>query len=84
VRELYDLCRKDQLFEARRVQEDIAALRQLVKRAGAASLKSALRAMGRDCGPVRPPLLPVGEVESGQLAERLAAMAALRAEPRGW
>jgi 4-hydroxy-tetrahydrodipicolinate synthase len=84
VRELYDLCRKDQLFEARKVQEDIAALRQLVKRAGAASLKSALRAMGRDCGPVRLPLLPVGEVESGQLAERLAAMAYLRAEPRGW
>jgi len=43
-----------------------------------------LRAMGRDCGPVRMPLLPVGEVESGQLAERLAAMASLRAEPRGW
>jgi len=84
VRELYDLCRKDQLFEARKVQEDIAALRQLVKKAGAASLKAALRAMGRDCGPVRMPLLPVGEVESGQLAERLAAMASLRAEPRGW
>jgi hypothetical protein len=43
-----------------------------------------LRAMGRDCGPVRLPLLPVGEVESGQLAERLAAMAYLRAEPRDW
>jgi 4-hydroxy-tetrahydrodipicolinate synthase len=84
VRELYDLCRQDQLFEARKVQEDIAALRQLVKKAGAASLKAALRAMGRDCGPVRMPLLPVGEVESGQLAERLAAMASLRAEPRGW
>jgi 4-hydroxy-tetrahydrodipicolinate synthase len=84
VRELYDLCRKDRLFEARKVQEEIAALRQLVKKAGAASLKAALRAMERDCGEVRPPLRPVGEVEYGALAERLGALAALRAEPRGW
>ena len=84
VRSLYDLCRKDRLFEARQVQEEVAALRQLVKKAGAASLKAALRAMGRDCGEVRPPLLPVGEVEYGALAERLGGLAALRAEPRGW
>jgi len=84
VRELYDLCRNDRLFEARKVQEEIAALRQLVKKAGAASLKAALRAMGRDCGEVRPPLRPVGEVEYGALAERLGTLAALRAEPRGW
>jgi 4-hydroxy-tetrahydrodipicolinate synthase len=84
VRELYDLCRKDRLFEARKVQEEIAALRQLVKKAGAANLKAALRAMGRDCGEVRPPLRPLGEVEYGALAERLDTLAALRAEPRGW
>lgn len=84
VRSLYDLCRKDRLFEARKVQEEIAELRQLVKKAGAASLKAALRAMGRDCGEVRPPLRPVAEVEYGALAERLSALAALRAEPRGW
>jgi len=84
VRELYDLCRNDRLFEARKVQEEIAALRQLVKKAGAASLKAALRAMGRDCGEVRPPLRPVGEEEYGRLSEALAAMPALRMEPRGW
>jgi dihydrodipicolinate synthase/N-acetylneuraminate lyase len=84
VRELYDLCRNDRLFEARKVQEEIAALRQLVKKAGAASLKAALRSMGRDCGEVRPPLRPVGEIEYGALAERLGALAMLRAEPRGW
>jgi 4-hydroxy-tetrahydrodipicolinate synthase len=84
VRELYVLCRKDRLFEARKVQEEIAALRQLVKKAGAASLKAALRAMGRDCGEVRPPLRPVGEVEYGALAEQLGALAILSAEPRGW
>ena len=84
VRGLYDLCRKDQLFEARAPQEEVAALRQLVKKAGAASLKAGLRAMGRDCGEVRPPLRPLGEVERGQLAEALGAFAALRAEPKGW
>ena len=84
MRELYELCRKDRLFEARKVQEEIAALRQLVKKAGAASLKAALRAMGRDCGEVRPPLRPVGEEEYGRLSEALAAMPALRMEPRGW
>jgi hypothetical protein len=40
--------------------------------------------MGRDCGEVRPPLRPLGEVEYGALAERVDAMATLRAEPRGW
>ncbi|MBI3042130.1 MAG: dihydrodipicolinate synthase family protein [Betaproteobacteria bacterium] len=84
VRQLYDLCRQDRLFEARAVQEDAAALRQLVKKDGAARLKAALRAMGRDCGEPRPPLRPLGEVEQGALAETLGTLAFLRAEPRGW
>jgi 4-hydroxy-tetrahydrodipicolinate synthase len=84
VRRLYDLCRKDQLFEARAAQEEVAALRQIVKKAGAASLKAALRAMGRDCGEPRPPLRPMGEIERGQLTDALGAMPALRAEPKGW
>ena len=84
VRSLYDLCRKDQLFEARGVQEEIAAVLQLLKKAGAAGLKAALRALGRDCGDVRPPLRPLGEEELGRLSEALAAMPALRMEPRGW
>jgi 4-hydroxy-tetrahydrodipicolinate synthase len=84
VRRLYDLCRKDQLFEARGVQEEIAALLQLAGKAGAAGLKAALRALGRDCGEVRPALRPLGEVEYGALAERLGRLALLSAEPRGW
>jgi 4-hydroxy-tetrahydrodipicolinate synthase len=84
VRHLYDLCRKDRLFEARGAQEEIAALLQLVKKAGAAGVKAALRAMGRDCGEVRPPLRGLGEEESGRLSEALAAIPALRMEPRGW
>jgi 4-hydroxy-tetrahydrodipicolinate synthase len=84
VRRLHDLCAGDQLFEARGVQEEIAGLRQLLKGSGAAGLKAALRALGRDCGDVRTPLCPLGEVESGALAERLEGLALLRAEPRGW
>jgi 4-hydroxy-tetrahydrodipicolinate synthase len=84
VRNLYDLCRKDHLFEARGMQEEIAALLQHLKGSGAAGLKAALRALGRDCGDVRPPLRPLGEVEYAALAERLGGLALLRAEPRGW
>jgi dihydrodipicolinate synthase/N-acetylneuraminate lyase len=84
VRNLYDVCRTDKLFEARGVQEEIAALLQILKKAGAAGLKAALRVMGRDCGEVRPPLRALGEEEFGRLSEALAAMPALRSEPRGW
>ena len=84
VRQLYDCCRQERYGDGRTSQEAIAALRQLVKKDGVASLKGALRAMGRDCGEPRPPLRPMGEVEYGALAERLGALAALRAEPKGW
>ena len=56
VRRLYDICRTEKYFDARPAQEDLAALRQIVKRAGAGGLKGALRAMGRECGQPRPPL----------------------------
>jgi 4-hydroxy-tetrahydrodipicolinate synthase len=84
LRSLFEHCRNDRLFEARGIQEEIAALLQLVRRAGVAGLKAALRAMGRECGDVRPPLRPLGEEESGRLSEALAATAILRTEPRGW
>jgi len=84
VRRLYDVCRTERYFEARAAQEQIAALRQAVKRAGFAGLKSALRAMGRDCGDPRPPHDVLREVDHGALADGLNAMPALEAEPRGW
>ena len=83
TRRLYDLCRKEQYGAALGMQGDIAALRQLVK-AGVGSLKAAVRAMGRDCGEPRPPLMGLGEIECGKLAEKLGALPALRSEPRGW
>jgi dihydrodipicolinate synthase/N-acetylneuraminate lyase len=84
ARRLYDACREEKYFEARQTQNKIADLYQLVKGAGFPGLKSAMRAMGRDCGDPRPPHDVLREVDHGRLAERVAAMSALRAEPRGW
>ena len=84
ARELYDICRREKYKDARKAQEDLAALRQIVKRAGAGGLKGAMRAMGRDCGEPRPPLQALGAGGYKTLAAELTAMAVLRAEPRGW
>jgi 4-hydroxy-tetrahydrodipicolinate synthase len=84
VRQVYDLCSKQQFAQARKPQEDIAALHHIVRMAGCAGLKGAMRAMGRDCGEPRPPVRALGEIESGKLAQQIAAMDFLRAEPRGW
>ncbi len=84
VRQLYDICRTEKYFDARQAQEDLAALRQIVKRAGAGGLKGALRAMGRDCGQPRPPLDALSAGGYDKLAAELGALAVLRAEPRGW
>jgi dihydrodipicolinate synthase/N-acetylneuraminate lyase len=84
ARQIYDLCAKQKFTEARKPQEDMAALHHLLKLAGFAGLKGALRAMGRECGAPRPPARALGEVEAGRLAEQIGAMAFLRAEPRGW
>jgi 4-hydroxy-tetrahydrodipicolinate synthase len=84
VRRLYELCRDEKLFAARPVQEEVAALRQLLKSGGPAALKAALRLMDRACGEPRPPLLPLDRGASDRLAAALAAVPALREEPRGW
>ncbi|MFL5065444.1 MAG: hypothetical protein ACJ8ED_12390, partial [Xanthobacteraceae bacterium] len=80
----YELCRDQKFFAARPVQEAAAALRQLIKSRGPAGLKAALRIMGRDCGEPRPPLLPLDGSLYEKLAAELAALPALRDEPRGW
>jgi 4-hydroxy-tetrahydrodipicolinate synthase len=84
VRRLFDLCRAQNFSEARAPQEDIAALRQILKAGGAAALKAAARAMGRDCGEPRPPLLPLLTAAEKTLAAQIAALPALAQEPRGW
>jgi 4-hydroxy-tetrahydrodipicolinate synthase len=82
--QLYELCRSGKYFEARPVQEDIAALRQVLKPGGIASLKAALRVMRRDCGDPRPPLRPLEEQQAHTLAHALGATTWLQAEPQGW
>jgi 4-hydroxy-tetrahydrodipicolinate synthase len=81
---LFGLCRQQKLFEARALQEDVAALHQIIKPGGIAALKAAARAMGRDCGIPRAPLLPLGVEAEKQLAVQLESLPALSAEPRGW
>ena len=84
VRQLFDLCRQQKLFEARTVQEEIAALRQILKPGGIAALKVAARGLGRDYGNPRPPLLPLDAVAERKLLAAIEALAALAAEPRDW
>jgi 4-hydroxy-tetrahydrodipicolinate synthase len=84
MRELFDLCRQQKLFEARALQEQAAALRQFVKPGGVAALKVAARAMGRDYGNTRPPLLPLDTAAEKKLLAAMAALSALADEPRGW
>jgi 4-hydroxy-tetrahydrodipicolinate synthase len=85
VKQVYDLCAKEDFIEARKGQENLAALRQLVKHPRLETgLKAALRALGRDCGQPRPPSKPLGEVEHGKVSEAIAGMAFLQGEPRGW
>jgi len=83
VGRLFDLCRVQNFFGARATQEEIAALRQATK-SGPAALKAAMRVVGRDCGNPRPPLLPLAAEAGEALAAALAALPALRDEPRGW
>ena len=84
MRRLFDLCRGQNLFEARAPQEEAAALRQIVKPGGVAALKAAARLMGRDCGEPRPPLLPLDPAAAKQLAAALAGIPAIATEPHGW
>lgn len=84
IRRLFDLCHAQNLFEARAVQEDVAALRQILKSGGVAALKAAARAMGRACGDPRPPLLPLAGADEKKLLAAIEALPALTTEPRGW
>jgi 4-hydroxy-tetrahydrodipicolinate synthase len=84
IRNLFEACRAEKLFEARAAQEDVAALRQATKPGGAPTLKAALRLMGRDCGEPRPPLMPLDAAAAQALADALGRIRPMAAEPRGW
>ena len=84
VRRLFVLCQQQELFEARAVQEELAALRQIVKPGGVAALKAAARAMGRDCGQPRPPLVPLDAAAEEALVAAITALPTIGSEPRGF
>lgn len=82
VRSMFDDCVADRLFEARKAQEDVAALRHVLKPYGVAGLKAASMIMGRDCGLPRPPLEPIDGSVADKLATDIGAL--LADEPNGW
>jgi 4-hydroxy-tetrahydrodipicolinate synthase len=84
MRRLFDLCRAQKFFEARQPQEHASALRETVKHGGVAALKAAARAMGRDCGHPRAPLIPLGAPAEAALATQVKALPAIADEPQGW
>lgn len=84
VKHMYDDCAKDRLFEARAAQEDVAALRQLLKAGGVSAIKSAMRAMGRNAGNPRPPLQALASESEANLKQTMSAIPAIAAEKRGW
>jgi 4-hydroxy-tetrahydrodipicolinate synthase len=84
MRKLYDACRADHLFEARKVQEAVAELYQIVKTGGVAALKAASSAMNRDLGSPRPPLSRLGESETRNLTAQILRAIPSETEPRGW
>lgn len=84
VRRLYELCRQEAYGAARPPQESFAALYQAIKPGGVAGVKAAMKQMGRDVGAPRTPVPALDEAQSKTLAGALAAIEALRDEPRGW
>ena len=84
MRRLYDVCRTEHYRDARSLQEDAAALRQAVKRAGFGGLKLALQLRGRDCGAPRPPMQPVESAAAQRMSEELAQLRFLDDEKPGW
>jgi 4-hydroxy-tetrahydrodipicolinate synthase len=84
VRQLFNLCQQQKLFEARAVQEEIAALRQILKPGGIAALKAAARRLGRNYGNPRPPLPPLDAAAEKKLLAAIEALPALAGEQHGW
>jgi 4-hydroxy-tetrahydrodipicolinate synthase len=84
VKRLYDLCQKEQYKDARPAQDEFARLYQTVKKRGVGGLKAAARAMDRDCGIPRPPILPLAETGQRSLADELMQIPSVAQEIRGW
>jgi 4-hydroxy-tetrahydrodipicolinate synthase len=84
VRRLYDLCSAERYQEARPAQEEFASLYQAVKKRGVSGMKAAARAVGRECGDPRPPILPLAESGQRALADELMKIPSVAEDNRGW
>jgi len=84
VRRLYDYCKIDSLFEARKVQEAIAKLLYILKPYGVPGLKAASKYMGRDCGYCREPLNILSDEQQKTLEGQLKKSQLLKNEIIGW
>jgi 4-hydroxy-tetrahydrodipicolinate synthase len=81
---LYTLCMAEKFAEARPAQEQAAILYRALRDTGVAGFKTSLRAMGRDCGAPRRPLVSLNESDMKVLLAELAAAGMMNSEPRGW
>jgi 4-hydroxy-tetrahydrodipicolinate synthase len=84
ITRLYDLCRAERYRDARPVQEEVARLYRTVRNRGAAGMKAAARAMRRDCGDPRPPILPLGEGGQRALADEILQIRSVADDIKGW
>jgi 4-hydroxy-tetrahydrodipicolinate synthase len=84
IRAMFDDCVADRLFEARKAQEAVAALRHTMKSSGVAGLKAIAAEFGRNCGVPRPPLEALAPAETQQLSGEITQIAGLKDEPKGW
>jgi 4-hydroxy-tetrahydrodipicolinate synthase len=84
ISNLYALCSAEKFTEARPAQEQAAILYRAFRDTGVAGFKTGMRAMGRDCGPPRPPLAALTDADSKVLLAELVTAGTLNSEPRGW
>ena len=84
VDNLYALCMAEKFKEAQPAQEQAAILFRALRDTGVGGLKIAMRAMGRDCGIPRPPLLALNETDTKSLLAKISSAGVMNSEPRGW
>ncbi|MEY4264626.1 MAG: hypothetical protein RL373_1194 [Pseudomonadota bacterium] len=84
IKELYTICRTEKYVQARQAQENVAALLFLITQYGFGGLKSAMYAMGRDCGIPRPPHDALSPSQHQTLSQSLHALPFMSKEPQGW
>jgi 4-hydroxy-tetrahydrodipicolinate synthase len=84
ITRLYELCQAERYRDARPAQEELAHLYRAIRRRGAAGMKAAARAMGRDCGDPRPPVLPLGEGGQRALADEILRIRSVADDIKGW